>query len=352
MFLVLALPRSRTYWLSKFLSYGDYSCGHEEARYLRSLEDAKTWLEQDFHGSAETAIAPFWRLIDPAINIVVVRRPVADVVKSLMALDLSGVLVFSETVLRARMERLDAKLQQIAKRLPNVLSVDYADLDREEVVKAVWEHCLPYKFDAAWWEQCRSTNMQCNMRALARYVLSYREPMDKIAKIAAAHCRAQIAVRPPQSSDGVTFQQETFGAWVRDGQRLFAEHLVEVGEAPDNWKNKDLPLMKMMYDTGYMQITTARANGRMFGYLMAVLNPSLEVRGEFTGLHNTFYVSKDMPGIGVKLQRASLAALKARGARAALFYAGVRGDGPRMGALYRRLGAEEFGSLYRLELGA
>jgi GNAT superfamily N-acetyltransferase len=188
------------------------------------------------------------------------------------------------------------------------------------------------------------------MRALARYVIAYREPMEKMAKMAAARSRSQILVRPPQSSEGVTFQQESFGAWVRDGKRLFAEHLVEVGEAPDNWKNKDLPLMKMMYDAGYMQITTARANGRMFGYLMAVLNPSLEVRGEFTGLHNTFYVSKDMPGIGVRLQRASLDALKARGARAALFYAGIRGDGPRMGALYRRLGAEEFGSLYRLEL--
>lgn len=353
MFLVLALPRSRTYWLSKFLSYGDYACGHEEIRYLRSSAEIGIWLEQEFCGSAETAAAPFWRLIrnaDPNMKIVVVRRPVEDVVKSFMTLDFDGIIDVSEEALRRSMLRLDAKLRQIVKRVPNVLAVDFADLDRMETAKDIFEHCLPYPFDAVWWEKFRGANLQCDMRPIARYMLAFREPIDRMAKTAAALSRAAIFSRPPRAADNVTFQQESFGAWVRGGRRLFEEHLLRVGEAPDAWERKDLPLMKKMYDTGYMQITTARANGRMFGYVMAVINPSLEARDEFSGLHNTFYVSQDMPGIGIRLQRASIAALKERGAREAIFYEGVRGDGPRLGALYRRLGAEEFGKLYRIEL--
>lgn len=353
MFLVLGLPRSRTFWLSKFLSYGDYECAHEESRYLRSADDAKTWIKQDFHGSAETAIAPFWRLFhkhNPDLRIVVVRRPVEDVVRSFMALDLRGICDINEDLLTKNMRHLDAKLRQIAARAANTVSVDFKDLDNVEVIRRVFEHCVPYRFDPLWWHRLLPINLQCNMRSIARYVLSYKGELDRMGKIAASLSRAQLYSSPPLSSEGVTFQQESFDDWIRDGQAVFQEHLVTVGESPDNWQNKDLPLMKMMYDTGYMQITTARANGRMFGYVMVVINPSLEMRGKFSGLHNTFCVSKDMPGIGVKLQRASIAALRARGAKEAVFFEGTRGDGPRLGALYRRLGAQESGKLYSLEL--
>jgi hypothetical protein len=52
----------------------------------------------------------------------------------------------------------------------------------------------------------------------------------------------------------------------------------------------------------------------------------------------------------MKLQRASLAALRERGVDEVVMRAGHRGSGPRLGTIYRRLGAEEFGNLYRLEL--
>jgi hypothetical protein len=354
MFLVLALPRSRTFWLSKFLSYGDHVCGHEESRHLRSIDDAKIWLGQKFNGSAETAIAPFWRLLhkaNPDLRIVTVHRPVADAVESFMALDLCGIGDMDEARLTSRMLYLDHKLRQIAKRVPGVLSVEYDDLGDAETVKAVFEHCLPYRFDEAWWRQLQPQNLQCNMRDLTRYMLAYRESLDKMTKMATALSRAQLFARPPLSSEGVTFQQESFAEWVRDGVPLFEQHLVEVGEAPDNWRNKNLPLMQMMHEAGYFHITTARANGRMFGYLAAVMNPSLEVCDMLSGLHHTFYVSRDMPGIGLKLQRASVAALKEKGAREIVFFEGTRGSGPRLGTLYRRMGAQESGKLYRLDLG-
>lgn len=354
MFLVLGLPRSRTFWLSKFLSYGDFECGHEETRYLRTVEDAKIWLTQEFRGSAETSVAPFWRYIqhvNPKLKIVVVRRPVADVVKSLLALNLSGVCTFNEKKLTANMKRLDAKLQQIERRAANVLAVDYQELHSLETAEAIFEHCLPYPFDPAWWNSLRNVNLQCNMRNLMRYAIDYRPSLVRSAKIAMHLSRAQIMVKPPKAYDGVTFQQETIDAWERDGVPLLEAHCVNVGESPDNWRNKNVPLIRKMYEMGNLQVTTARCNGRMLGYLMALISPSLETQNTFTGVHTTFFVSPDAPGLGLKLQRASVASLKERGVTEVFFHEGIRGDGPRMGAFYRRLGASEFGKSFRLDLG-
>ena len=54
----------------------------------------------------------------------------------------------------------------------------------------------------------------------------------------------------------------------------------------------------------------------------------------------------------MKLQRAAIETLQARGVNEVFFRAGVRGSGPRMGAMYRRLGAADDGQLYKLNLKA
>jgi hypothetical protein len=353
MFLILALPRSRTFWLSKFLSYRDFECGHEESRHLRAMDDVRTWLTQDYRGSSETNAAPFWRLapsINPALRIVTVRRPVGEVVKNLMSIDISGIGSFSEQALVAQITKLDAKLNQIERRLPNVLSVKFHELNNEQTIRAVWSHCLPYPFDRERWEALRDTDLQCNFRALLRSVIAYKVPMDKMAAMAAHHCRAKMISRPARSHGGVTFQQEEFEDWERDGVALFEAHCTEVGESPDNWKNKNIPLMRSLCHAGAMQITTARSNGRMFGYIAAFIAPSVDQRDATYGYHATRYVSPDMPGLALKLERASVAALRQKGASEVVFREGVRSEGPRTGVLYKRMGAEDFGHLYRLKL--
>ena len=57
-FIVYALPRSRTFWLSKFLSYGGWACDHDEAVRLRGLDDMQSSLDIPMRGSVETAAAP------------------------------------------------------------------------------------------------------------------------------------------------------------------------------------------------------------------------------------------------------------------------------------------------------
>lgn len=152
--------------------------------------------------------------------------------------------------------------------------------------------------------------------------------------------------------DAFSYQQEPFEDWFRDGTELFDEHLVHVGEQPGAYATKNLPLLRTLDTLGVMQITTARGhNGRMLGYLMAIICPSFESETKLEAMHTTFFASSDAPGLGLRLQRASIDALRARGVSCVVFRAGTRGSGPRMGALYRRLGAEEFGQLFMLELG-
>lgn len=89
----------------------------------------------------------------------------------------------------------------------------------------------------------------------------------------------------------------------------------------------------------------------MFGYLMSVVAPSLDSPDVMLAEHTIFYASPQISGLGMKLQRAALDALRARGVNEVFMRAGQRGSGPRLGTFYRRIGAEEFGQMYRLDLG-
>lgn len=350
-FIVFSLPRSRSAWLSHFLTYGDWVCGHEQLRHMRSLDDVRAWFSQPNIGTAETAAGPWWRLLDeyaPGAKVVVVRRPPDEVVESLLRIP--GV-AFDRSLLEQIIWRYDRKLDQIERRLPGVLSVGFSDLEQEETCAAVFEHCLPYQHDSARWAQLSQVNVQINFPALLRYWNAYQPALDKLAKVAKHRTIAALGQRlRAQSGDGLTFQVEGFDAWRRDGRSLFEEHCVLVGEPPDQWEKKNIAVMQALDGIGAMQITTARCNGRMFGYLMTLISPSLEEVGLMSAANTTFFASPLFPGLGLKLQRAAIETLRARGVGELVFHAGVRGDGPRMGSLYRRLGAVPHGDLYRLKL--
>ena len=87
----------------------------------------------------------------------------------------------------------------------------------------------------------------------------------------------------------------------------------------------------------------------MFGYLMAIIGTSLEAE-QMSAVHTTFYASREFPGMGARLQRASVEALRAKGVAEVILWAGLRGAGERISSLYRRIGANDHGRLYRLDL--
>lgn len=354
-FVIFALPRSRTYWLSQFLSYRDWTCSHEEARHIRSVDDVKSWLSQERAGTVETAAAPFWRLLSLArsgVTVITIRRPVDEVVDSLMA---TGIL-FDHSELISRIARLDHKLDQIEARVPNVLSVQFADLAKEETCAKIFTHCLPYAHDRARWEMFAPAKMQINLPALLDYGRAYSSQLRKAESVCKQAMKQKIwqGKRGPDVN-GVVIDEEPFEQFWRDGQHLFSDHCIDVGESEDQWMRKNLPLIEKLSAVGAVQIMTARSNGRMFGYLASILGPSLEDKNLNVATQTSFYASHDARGLnlGLKLQRASVAALSARGGRwEVISRAGVRGSGPRMEALYRRMGAEDCGHLFKTSLEA
>ena len=357
-FIIYALPRSRTYWLSRFLSYGDYECSHDQIRHVRGPDDVKAWLSQDFVGTAETGAARWWRLVQhyrPDIQVVVVRRPLREVLDSLLRLDMRGVCTFEREVLARGLAKLDCCLDRIAQEVPGAISVSFSGLNTEAVCANVFEHCLPYDHDPDWWGHLSRINMQANMPALMRYCFANKKQLKKAGE---ACCRQVKSLaqresnREPVDLTCVTIQDEQFDGFWRDGQRLFAEHKAEVGGRDGVILNPNIPLVRNLADLGAMQILTARANGEMIGYLVSLISPSLEDAGLTTALQTIFFVSKKYRGIGPRLERSSIEMLRSRGVGEVVMRAGVRGSGPKLKALYERLGAEDYGQLYTLMLRA
>lgn len=344
-FVVFSLPRSRTFWLSRFLSYGGWECGHDELRHCRGMDDVRSWLAQPATGTVETAAAPFWRLLPtfrPDARVVVLRRPVAEVVESLARLG------FDRTAMVRIMRRLDAKLDQIEARMPGVLSVQASALDDEETCRRVFEHCLPFPYDPAWHAAMAPLNLQTNMAATVRYAAAHAGQIEKLRSVAAHQCLANLQRPSPAPGGGIVIREEPLDAYIDDARDLFEDHAAAIGEPSEYWRQLNFEMMRRLDNAGALQTMIARCNGRVFGYMLTVIAPSMDDVRVLAAQHTTFFASEQFPGLGMKLTRAANAALRAKGVGEIIHRAGVRGDGPRLGTLYRRLGAEDYGHLYVL----
>lgn len=345
MFIILGLPRSRTAWLSRFLSYREWYCGHDELRHMRGLSDIQTWLTQPFTGTVETNAAPWWRLIEkfaPDAKIVTIRRPVEDVLESLGKI---GITSIDETIRKA-----DRKLDQIEHRIAGVTSIQFSDLAREDVCASLFESCLPYRHDHDWWRALDAENVQIHTPALLRYCAAFLPQLQKLGAQATQQILSHLAATPGRCLDGLTIQVEPFADAYRDSTALIREHLVQTDQHPEDYHMKNIPLLQRLDESGHLQVVTARQNGRVFGYMITVISPSLDSEFITLGQQTSFFASADFPGLGLKMERASIEFLRQRDADEVFFHAGIRGDGPKMDTLYRRVGAEEHGRIYRLQL--
>ncbi len=152
--------------------------------------------------------------------------------------------------------------------------------------------------------------------------------------------------------DGLAVREERWAAFWPDAQELIAEHSAEIGPRDGVPLQVNTALFEKLDEVGALQTATARSNGRMFGYLLTILCPSLENPAFRVATQTAFFVSKDARGAGWKLLKESVGMLQAKGVHEVQMRAGVRGSGPRLGVLYRRLGAVDHGQLYSLMLGS
>jgi hypothetical protein len=152
-YVVFTAGRSRTMWLSAFLTYGICACNFESTAKVNSFSDVVNALHIPGIGAAETLAAPAWPLLKvaaPTLRSVVVRRPLEEIIQSLVDAT-KGKVELDLPVLRKLLLRLQQALERISEH-PDTLTVDFEDLDEEETCKRIFEHCLPYKHDAGWWK--------------------------------------------------------------------------------------------------------------------------------------------------------------------------------------------------------
>jgi len=189
-FILYALPRSRTRWLSEFLSYKDFHCCHEQAVTMRSLDDVRTFFGGPNIGTVETA-AIYGRVlikhIVPDIREVVILQDVDKAVDRMMKTDTGGIATYDKNIVYKTFLRADRLLRKAASD-PNVLTVDYNDLDKEETCKTIFEHCLPYPFDREYWKVFKDWNIQINIKD---FMLYYSCNKDKVEAFK-AHCKSEL----------------------------------------------------------------------------------------------------------------------------------------------------------------
>ena len=178
-FIIYTAGRSRTAWLSRFLTYGECRCHDEIAIRFRTVEEIRTFFADPRNGSSETAAAPGWRIVEklaPGINAVVVRRDAESIIRSFARSEVAHIASIDEDRLRRIIAYEERCLEKIS-RQPNVLTVDFNDLDRATVCREIFEHCLPYKFDFAWWESLKDVNIQSSVVDIFNY---YRQHKDEV----------------------------------------------------------------------------------------------------------------------------------------------------------------------------
>jgi|HubBroStandDraft_6_1064221.scaffolds.fasta_scaffold66294_3 hypothetical protein len=171
-YMVFSAGRSRTMWLSAFLTYGICVCHFEALAKVSSLTEVLTMLSIPGMGAAETLAAPAWPILltaEPRLRTVVVRRPAEEILASLVAA--------TKDQMQLDLDKLRHLLAYVRRSLdklslqPQTLTVDFSELAKEEVCAAVFEHCLPYKHDSGWWKFLAAKNINPDVQQLAALYL-------------------------------------------------------------------------------------------------------------------------------------------------------------------------------------
>lgn len=184
-FMIFALPRSRTAWLARFLSYRDWTCHHEVMARLRSINELKETLSKAKTGFAETAAAPGWHLLKhfrPDLRSVVIRRPIEDTMAAMISAAEAVGAQYDMEKLKQITSYGERCLEKIANR-PRTLVLQYEELNSESGCRKIFEFCLPYRFDFYWWLMFSKRNIQVDLRHYFGWYLENKPAIEEFKRV-------------------------------------------------------------------------------------------------------------------------------------------------------------------------
>lgn len=329
-FVIFALPRSGTRWLSACLSYGPWDCHHDLPVSISSLSELFDTLGSAHTGTVETGLAAGWRAIRehfPTVRFAVVRRPVNEVRASAAR--------FGWTFPDGYLEQQDAVLDEIAA-LPGTLSVQFDELFSPPACTRLARHCIGAEPSSEWVSHFLARNIQIDMNERMLALTARRDTISALFQ---------------QIRDTVTIQIEPFETFYRDGQTLFREHAAEAGPINGLPLNPNVRFARAMEANGGFVAATARVSGKMIGYIVFLINESFESADVLIAHQNIFFVRRGHRGRGPKIRNFAKAELRARGVRFILGRSGVRASGAKQKHVFMREGGQYQGELYLIPLG-
>lgn len=153
MYLIFALPRSRTTWLSVFLSNESGLCYHDKSIEFATLKAIHEWgLDNPNCGIIDTALIVHWEKLmemNPNVRFILIERPLCDVEESLKKINLP---IMSLGVLQKNLIEM--------KKNPRVMIIQFKDLDDMEMCSKLYEYCTELPFNRDRWELLRRIDMQ------------------------------------------------------------------------------------------------------------------------------------------------------------------------------------------------
>lgn len=163
-FLVTGLPRSRTAWMSAFLSTENSICQHEPTAFMNSVDDIvkfyKAWPHK-FVGASDSGMG-MW--IDWVLGIIkpktlIIERSLTDVEQSLEDMKLP-------VPATNYCDLLLGKLLTV-KNHPLVLWVPFDALNEQRVMQKIWWHLLPGEpFDEQRYRRMCNLNITVNLSSI------------------------------------------------------------------------------------------------------------------------------------------------------------------------------------------
>lgn len=175
-YFILGTPRSRTAWLAEFLSRPGRQCVHEPSRFFCEAADVFRYALQPAAAASDSLLTFRWRLLleaAPDARIVVVRRPVEDVVESFAR---KG---WAPPGLVASVRRLWSEVEGMCE-VAQVLSVPFAALGRQDVCSTVYEYCHETPTPAGHWERLSGQNIQADIAEVARQMAGRSEQVGRV----------------------------------------------------------------------------------------------------------------------------------------------------------------------------
>lgn len=172
-FFVLSLPRSRSKWLSEFLSYAGKRCGHDLLVECASAKDFAAALAR-VDGTCETGAVLGWRLLReewPDAKLITIHRPVEEVMWSFYKQGLQ--------VNRFDME-LRADMLQACAKSEGVLSFSYSSLANSDVCASIFAHCLDLSMEYDWWAEMSKKNIQIDLAARGRRLVENAPKLEAL----------------------------------------------------------------------------------------------------------------------------------------------------------------------------